>query len=108
MASGRGYGWHGVPANATVEDRLRALEANVKDASDRANMALQELDQEVRARTEAVKTERFERERAIAEVQRLMEAVETGGLSLSAIGIVWIAVGLTMSTIPVELLSLVR
>lgn len=107
-ASGRAYVLRGIPDNATVEERLLALEANVKDVSDRANTALRELDQEVRTRTEDVRTERSERQRAIEEAQRKMEAVETGGLNLSAVGIVWLAVGLTMSTIPVELLALLK
>ena len=107
-AAGRAYGWRNVTANATVEERVSALEANVKDVNDRVNTALRELDQEVRTRGEAVKTERSERQHAIQQVERKMEAVETGGLSLSAVGIVWLAVGLTLSTIPVELLALLK
>jgi hypothetical protein len=108
MTSGRGYGWHGTSANATVEDRVLALEANVKDINERVNTALRELDQEVRVRSEDIKIERSKRETAIAEVHRKLETAETGGLHISAVGVVWLAVGLTMSTIPVELIALLK
>lgn len=108
LASGRGYTWREAPKNASVEERLGALEANVKDVSDRVNAALRELDEEVRSRADALKSERSQRERAIADLQTKMESVETGGLSLSAIGLVWLAVGLTMTTVPAELIAMLQ
>ena len=107
-ASVRGYGWHETSANSTVEDRVLALEANVKDINERVNTALHELDQEVRARSEDMKLERSKRETAIEEVHRKLETAETGGLHISVVGVVWLAVGLTMSTIPVELIALLK
>jgi hypothetical protein len=67
-----------------------------------------ELDREAHTREAVVDQERRSREEQDEKIRRQFEVVETGGLHISSVGLVWLAFGLTLSTIPNELLSLLR
>ena len=96
----------GKALDGTVDARLRAIEGDVAALVKRVDKAEGELARESEARIADVGQERMIRERDINGLNEKFEAIETGGLHLSAMGLVWLAVGLTLSTIPAELLEL--
>ena len=106
--SGTGYASHGTPLNPTLEDRVVALEANVRVANERVGQVQRELHKEVVARDEAFSSERRTREKEDTKIKQKLESVETGGLYVSMMGVVWLAVGLTFSTIPNELVCVFK
>ena len=62
-----------------------------------------ELDEQARDHSHAIEKERQTR---AAEHMRLwdrLEATETGGLSLSAVGVLWLWIGVILSTVAPEL-----
>jgi len=91
------------PVDGSVEARLDALETSVRHIHERISGVATELDQQARDHGDAIERERHAR---AAEQQRLwdrLEATETGGLSLSAVGVLWLGVGVIMSTAAPEI-----
>jgi hypothetical protein len=106
--SATGYAWHGTSPTPTLEDRVAALEANVRGVNEHVNQVQRELRQEVTARDEALSSERRAREKENTEIKQKLESAETGGLHVSMMGVIWLAAGLTLSTIPNEILCVFK
>jgi hypothetical protein len=106
--SATGYLSHGTPTNPTLEDRIVALEANLQGVNERVDQVQREFHKEVVARDEALSSERQAREMEDTEIKQKLESVETGGLDVSMMGVVWLAIGLTFSTIPNELVCVFK
>lgn len=85
-----------------------ALEANVGVVNERVDQVQRELHKEVAARGEAFSSERRAREEEDAKIKQKFKSVETGGLYVSMMGVVWLAAGLTFSTIPNELVCVFK
>jgi hypothetical protein len=90
-------------ADASVKARLDALERNMDYANERISQTQAELDQAIRAHAEAVEQERQARAKEDKELRNMLESTETGGLHISAVGAVWLFVGVTLSTAAPEL-----
>ena len=69
-ASATGYAWHGTPSNPTLEDRVAALEANIRGVDEHVDQVHRELRQEVTARDEALFSERHAREKEDTEIKQ--------------------------------------
>jgi len=108
IASATGYLSHGTPPNPTLEDRIVALEANLQGVNEHVDQVQREFHKEVVARDEALSSERQAREKEDTEIKQKLESVETGGLDVSMMGVVWLAIGLTFSTIPNELVCVFK
>ena len=67
-----------------------------------------EFDDEKVARERSLSVERQAREAADVGITQKIEAAHTGGLHISAMGLVWLVMGLTFSTIPTELLGFLK
>jgi len=106
--SARGQALYTSPSNQRLEERVGALETQFQTMSLRIDQTQVDLSQEVSARKDALAEERDVREKEDATIKRKLESVETGGLHISMIGVVWLTAGLTLSTISDELLSLWR
>jgi hypothetical protein len=91
------------PKDQSVEERLAALEANVSTVYDDISGIHHSLGMEVDQREAAVRKEQHEREQSVREVRELLERSRTGGLELSFWGAVWIAIGIILTTFPVEI-----
>ena len=100
--------WRGAGADPTIESRLSAAEANLKELYERANAAESAFDRHVRASAQSLREEVDLREEADRQLHLKIEAVSTDGLHLAAVGVVWLACGVVMSTVPNELLSFFR
>jgi predicted RNase H-like nuclease (RuvC/YqgF family) len=94
---------HRAGLNATVEDRIRVLESSIDTLELRVDNLQQQIDQVNREGNQGLVTERDIRERDIAELKESLETVETGGVFLSLIGLLWLSIGLIMSTASVEI-----
>jgi len=88
---------------ATIEARVQALEENLQIVHDRVRQTQNEMDQGFRKYSEALKQEEQVRDKEDQNIRAKLEATETGGLHISAMGAFWLFVGVTMSTVPVEL-----
>ncbi|MBU1706172.1 hypothetical protein KKG19_05625 [Patescibacteria group bacterium] len=101
--SARGYGSIGAGANPTIDARVQALEENLKLVNDRVSQIQNEMDQEFRKQSNALKQEQQVRSDEDQHIRAKIESTETGGLHISAMGALWLAVGVIMSAIPSEL-----
>jgi hypothetical protein len=104
--SARGYVWSNPKPGASLEERVSVLEKNLDRIKDTTYEVQCQLDKEVRSRESSIVSERQSREQADQEIRNKLEATETGGLNLSLIGIVWLSVGLILSTVPTEIIHL--
>ena len=99
----RGHLTHGTPPNPTVNDRLDALEKNIGSLHDRIGATQKELDEELSKLKTSVSEETSRREEEDQLNRKLIEMTATGGVHISAIGAVWLFVGVILSTAGVEI-----
>lgn len=85
-----------------------ALEENLKRVNERLDRTRDLLYQEVRNREDGLNLERLARETKDQELNRKLEMSETGGLHISVMGLVWLALGLIMSTVTNEIVTWLR
>jgi len=103
-----GYVWKSVPAGASTEERLAAVEENLSGLLKRFNATEKELRDAMSAQKAGLDSETAARSEADREISARLEAAETGGLTLSLIGTVWIVVGIVLGTSPAQFSALVR
>ena len=101
--TGRGHPPVSAGPEASIETRVQALEENLQIVHDRVSQTQNEMDQGFRKYSEALKQEEQVRDKEDQNIRAKLEATETGGLYISAMGAFWLFVGVTMSTVPVEL-----
>lgn len=94
--------------NATIEARVEALEKNVKDINDRINQTQTEIDEKVRVQRRALEEEQQTRAKEDRDLRAKLEATETGGLHISAMGALWLFVGVMLSTAAPELAKWIK
>ncbi|MDS4031854.1 MAG: hypothetical protein RKO66_17540 [Candidatus Contendobacter sp.] len=102
-AHGRAYASSSASLNASVEERVSVLEKNIQHLNKRIDDTQSEMDQGFRAQSSALEKERQERSAEDQVLSAKLEATETGGLHISAMGAVWLFIGVTLSTASVEL-----
>ena len=107
-ASAKAHVWRGAGTDPTLESRISAAEANLKELYERANAAESAFDAHVRDSKHRLREESDARQEADRQLHLKIEAASTDGLHLAAVGVVWLACGVVMSTVPNELLSLIR
>jgi len=100
---GRGYASDNAGPDATIEARVEALEKNVKRVNERINQTQSEMDGKFRSQAEALGQEQQTRSKEDHKILAKLEATETGGLHISAMGALWLLVGVTFSTVAPEL-----
>lgn len=103
--SGRGRvsSWQGVPPDASIEDRLAALEANVESLKTQQAETDKELQEETRKLIEAADSERRMRESAVIDIRRQLGTLGAGGLQLEWAGVFWLILGVVLATAPSEI-----
>ncbi len=106
LAGGRGYGWSGVPEAATVEQRLDAVEENVRRVRDDLSAHQKESDDRARAHDDEMKRALADREAADNAIHEKIKEIGTGGLKLNSAGLWWLFFGTVCSTFPGEFASL--
>lgn len=106
-ATAKAHLWHGAGQEPTVESRLSAAESNLLELYNRANAAESAFDNHVRAAKQSLQEEKNARTEEDRQLHLKIQAASTDGLHLAAVGAVWLASGVIMSSIPNELLCLV-
>jgi len=101
-----GHGMARPPPNASIEQRVAALEANVQSVSNLVHATRNEFESEITAQKKALDEERRERNREDAGIRELIDQAVAGGLTLEAMGLVWLVVGLLLSTTSTEMAKL--
>jgi hypothetical protein len=97
-AKARAYVTSNPPLNATLEQRIASLEANVRHLNKRIDEGFREMDELERVQKAALGQERQERTAEDVKIAAKLELSGTGGLHISAIGALWLFVGVILST----------
>ncbi len=106
-ATAKAHPWHGAGQEPTIESRLSAAESNLLELYNRASAAESVFDNHVRAAKQSLQEEKNARTEEDRQLHLKIQAASTDGLHLAAVGAVWLASGVIMSSIPNELLCLV-
>ena len=89
--------------NAALADRVRVLEENFKSLDGRATDLQQQIDEARQVVLASLSSERELRQRDVNTLSKKLEMSETGGMDISLMGLIWLMVGLIMSTAAQEL-----
>jgi len=96
------------PLDESLDERLRALEANLDIVNQRVTQIHNLLDQDIHNLQHSLHLERITRENQDQEIRSTVELTETGGLTISLMGLVCLIFGIIMSTIPNEIANLLK
>jgi tetrahydromethanopterin S-methyltransferase subunit F len=99
----RGYVTSNPPPNANLEERVASLERNVGHLNKRIDDAFQELNKTESEQKAALEREKQERVAEDTKIASKLETSGTGGLHISAIGALWLLIGVTLGTGSVEI-----
>ena len=94
--------------NSTVETRLDALEENISSIHERISSIERVMDEEFRKKAEAIRNEEQARRTEDNAIRAKLEATGTGGVHISAIGALWLFVGVILSSASVEIAELLK
>ncbi|WP_319522362.1 hypothetical protein [uncultured Desulfosarcina sp.] len=103
----RGYVWMNAKDDSN-EERIKAIEINLESVNKRLCESQNQIGQCEREIEQGIKKEQDVRTKADRDILDKIEAIETGGLHISAMGVVWLFVGVIMSSIPAELSKLIK
>ncbi len=98
--------WAATKPGASVEDRLAAAEKNLQVVESRIIAAESGIETNHREITSKLREESDARQEQDRKLHLRIEAASTDGLHLAAAGAFWLFIGVTMSTVPTELLCL--
>ncbi|MEI7866824.1 MAG: hypothetical protein WCI11_02950 [Candidatus Methylumidiphilus sp.] len=104
----RSYGMHMPDTNATIEPQLEAIEKNIISIHDRISMTQNEMDDESRKTASALKCQEQSMQAEDSAIRDELKTIVTGGVHISIIGAVLLLVGVILSTIPSEIIQLLR
>ncbi len=88
---------------SSAEERISVLERNIQQITVRINEAFQEMDASTRTASTALQQEHNSRVAAEKEIREKLEATGTGGIHISAMGALWLFVGVILSTASQEI-----
>lgn len=100
---GSGYIWESFSREVAIEKRVAAIERNLKCVDERLNKVQGRLHYETNRITSELHKERLRREEEDINTRRQLELSQTGGLGISAVGFIWLSMGLILSTASQEI-----
>lgn len=104
-ASGEAYVSRG-SGTGSVEDRLAAIEENLKALREIVFAKAAALENKTRELKQEIQEETGQRTAEDRRIEMLMRSANTDGLWLAAVGLLWIAAGIVLATFPTELAAL--
>ena len=104
---GKGINWQSAEKNPTLESRLTAVEANLRNLHDKFIRSDSENQKTLHKLEKNLQEESNERREQDQELHYKIDFVSTDGLHLAMVGVVWLSIGVILSSIPQELLSLI-
>ncbi len=108
ISSGRAHQTVSAGPEAKSEERLQALEENLRLVHERISHSQNEVDQQFRKYFEELNFETQARVQEDKKNQIKLEATETGGLHILGMGALWLFQGVIMSTVPAEIAKLLK
>ena len=93
-------------ANATVEERVAALEADQKQLIEKVRDIRGHYEEQIRVVRNELESERRERTAQDERTHKRVEEVSAGGLHLEWAGVCWLLLGLVLATAPTEIIGL--
>ena len=97
-----------LPPNASLEERVVALERSRGLHSTLIASIQNRVDEEVRVRARVLESERNERAVEDSSIQGVLEEASAGGLHVDLIGVAWLFIGLILGTASPEIAMLFR
>lgn len=104
--SAMAFGSVGTSAH-TLEERIALLEQRLNLTDTQIQEGRRKLEEETKNRIEAINYEEGARIEGDAVVRKHLEEAVVGGINLETVGIVWLACGVTLSSLSEELACLV-
>lgn len=108
VGTARAVAMHFPGTNPTIDDRVEALERNIGAIHERITQTQREIGTEFQKTVDAVKREGQVRETEDRAIGEKLEATGTGGVHISAIGALWLFVGVALSTAAPEIAELLK
>jgi hypothetical protein len=100
----RAHVWTPMDPLAPVDAQVKALIQNVERLNQSLIQVQQEMDAALGRVTAALGEERTTRSKDVAELQKRLEIAETGGLHITFVGVIWLVVGVVLTTLSPEIL----
>lgn len=100
------HGTVGTPPNASIEQRVAALETQMQSVNELAHRTRSEFESKISAQKDALDKERRERNEEDADLRKLIDEAVAGGLTLEGIGLGYLVIGLLLSTASTEIAAL--
>lgn len=104
----RAFGTDGPGPDPTIDARVAALEKNIDALHNRITETQKEMDAEFAKVTDAMKREEHSRQSEDLAIRAKLEATGTGGVHISAIGALWLFIGVALSTASTEIAAALR
>jgi hypothetical protein len=104
----RGHIFSAALSDATIEERVATIEKYIKNIHVKIIKIENDIDDKTRAQREQLNIERQERTQNYHELNTKLEATETGGLNISAMGALWLFIGVILSTASVEISTFLK
>lgn len=95
-------------SDASVEERLAFLQNSIERLDQRIEQTEQRIEKVKQEHATALNNERQDRTKEVKSLRNKLEVAETGGLHISAMGALWLLVGVIMTSVPAELSDWVR
>ena len=92
-----------VGPDSPLESRVRALESNFRLLDETVEKLQEQAEERDRLGREAIRAESQARQREVTLVSEKLALAQTGGLTLSLMGLVWLAIGLIVTTLSPEI-----
>jgi hypothetical protein len=100
--------WRGTPADASIDARLAALEANLATLRTEQAESAKEFQEATRKTNETVDAERRARESAVTALRVQLEGLGAGGLHIEMMGVFWLVLGVVLATVPGEIAAALK
>ncbi len=100
VASSHATVWRSAASGASLEDRIEAVEQNLKELSAELEHHKRVLGGRLAQLESSLPTERSERVAADRAIEKKLEEVAVGGLHLETIGLAWLSLGIVLGTVP--------
>ena len=104
-AKGNSHSWALFDPKAPIEDQVLLLATNLENLNSEFRELHNQMDKELHNHRRSLEEEERARVSADANLQQRLEVAQTGGLHISLVGVIWLAIGILLSTVPLEIVQ---
>lgn len=102
--SSQGFGWHAIPTDADIEQRVKVLEKNVESLKIKLFADTQSFNEKVSKLNTELQLDRQSRKNENETINTTLNKLGAGGLHIESVGVYFLFLGVIFSTIPHELI----